>query len=645
MKRLLSILAILLAGTVTAGAQNNPYQIDDECYRWFMESERLVGKDGFEEASSNLLHAAISKGDTKAQTLYYVTRLKDATRKVPNHHPLSEKDERLVLDRQEELKTIADRLGYPQYFYYSYELVQNFYYNHDQPVRTMDLVTEMQQLAIQRGEPYGEWMGHRYLVSLYTAQNDYISAKKHILKALDMYERSTDPIIRRQSVCRLYCDLADTYPVGADSAKLNVAKAVQSAHLPLDTLRCHYYLARITALEKNIPEYNRHKEYCLKSGALQTISETAPLMFTIIDSVIAGDMSPYMKVIMSIDRTREVKFIANIAEHYDFKEEAFEIEKQLVASNEGRLAEVNQSKLSELNARMGNTSLQAELEDKSEEVTRISRILMLVFTALLLGIVIFLVVHIQSLQKHNAKLEEANKQVTLANAAKTRFVQNMSHEVRTPLNAIVGFSQLLSLPDGSFPEEEKAEFASHIVNNTKMLTMLLDDILNTSAMDSGNYRVSFEDGECGFIAKAAISSAEHRLQPGVQMRYEQDFEGEHQFRTDPQRAQQILINLLTNSCKHTAKGEIVLNCSLSEHPGEITYSVTDTGTGVPPEQAEAIFDRFTKLNEFVQGTGLGLSICREIAEKMGGRVYLDTSYDKGGARFVFVLPEKPENQA
>ena len=119
------------------------------------------------------------------------------------------------------------------------------------------------------------------------------------------------------------------------------------------------------------------------------------------------------------------------------------------------------------------------------------------------------------------------------------------------------------------------------------------------------------------------------------------------FTTDPRRVQQILINLLTNACKHTAKGEIRMESSLSENPGFVTYSVTDTGPGVPPDQADKIFERFAKLNEFVQGTGLGLSICRDIADRMGAKVFLDTSHT-GGARFVFAVPIEPpkeQNQA
>lgn len=131
-----------------------------------------------------------------------------------------------------------------------------------------------------------------------------------------------------------------------------------------------------------------------------------------------------------------------------------------------------------------------------------------------------------------------------------------------------------------------------------------------------------------------------RLQPGVSMKYVPAQEGTFSFRTDPRRVQQILINLLTNACKHTSSGEIRLGYSLEEYPGEVAFFVEDTGPGVPADKADAIFDRFTKLNDFVQGTGLGLSICREIAGRMGGRVFLDTSNTEG-ARFVFVLPLTP----
>lgn len=641
MKKTVFIALLMLWPFLNLAAQNNPYALNDECYKYFTQAELLIGKEGFDEANAALLHSAIANDDTKAQTLYYVERLKHASRSIPSHTKTTQEQDATILKYQDELKKVAEKYGYTQYYYYSYEITQNYFYNHDQPTRTMELLQEMQRTAIDRDEAYGQWMSYRYLVALYIAQGDYITAKGYILKALKIHASTSDPVIKRQSIARLYCDLSDTYVIGNDSVKININKALKARQVHLDTLRCEYHLAKIAAYDKDVASYRKHRDYCMNDPQLHTISATARLLFETLDAIIEGHFNYDRINALAFSRVREVKYIANVAEEYGYKDQAFDMERLLVRKFETQLAAADQSRIAEYDVRLGRDILQAELDNKAQEVSRITRLVMILLTTLLLGILIFLVLHVLSLRRHNKKLEEANKRVLQADAAKTRFVQNMSHEVRTPLNAIVGFSQLLSLPDGSFSPEEKDEFAGHIINNTKMLTMLLDDILNTTAMDSGNYRIQYEEGECGFMGHSAISSAEHRLQPGVTMRYEQDFEGAHSFRTDPRRVQQILINLLTNSCKHTTEGEIVLKCSLDENPGEVTFSVTDTGTGVPAEQAERIFDRFTKLNEFVQGTGLGLPICRDIAALMGGRVYLDTTHTGKGARFVLVLPSEP----
>ena len=107
--------------------------------------------------------------------------------------------------------------------------------------------------------------------------------------------------------------------------------------------------------------------------------------------------------------------------------------------------------------------------------------------------------------------------------------------------------------------------------------------------------------------------------------------------TDGKRLQQVLINFLTNAEKYTSHGEIHVHCSLSETPGMITFSVSDTGPGVPADKADMIFERFCKLDSFKQGTGLGLNICQVIAERLGGKVKYDQDYTLG-ARFVFIHP-------
>lgn len=647
MKGLLRIILLLVAvsSAIKTSAQNNPYGIDDECYALFQKAENLAGVVSDEEfnlVNDSLLQTALAKGDNKAEVIHYVERLKHL-----KSGPFS--NEERVLKAFEELKAIALTYGYRQYFYYAYELVQNFYYNNGRPNTSIELLQEMQAYAIEQNDAYGMWYSSRYMVLLYTAMNDYVTAKKYILEGIRVYNETDDPTVRRQSITTAYCELANTYPVLSDSMRINIDKAYEVSMNHNDTLRCIFYMAVIAALDKDVSRYTALRDRCLTDGQLHRISVTAKNMFHLIDEIIEGTINNEdLDDIEALSKIREMKFVVNIAELYGYENAAFRLEKRLMELMELNFARSNQLNMAELDAKMGNKVLTANLAQKSQQLAHTTLILTIVVTVVLLGLLALSYSQVIGLRRRRIRdrkmineLTAANRKAEIANAAKTRFVQNMSHEVRTPLNAIVGFSQLLSLPDDSLSPEEKQEFSNHIMNNTKILIMLLEDILNITDMDKGQYKITYDEGEVHYLCRSAITSSEHRLHPGVRMLYEPESEEPFTFRTDPQRVQQILINLLTNSCKHTSSGQIVLASSLTAKPGYVSFSVTDTGPGVPADQAEAIFDRFTKLNSFVQGTGLGLSICREIASLMGANVYLDTTYTAGGARFVFEVPVVP----
>lgn len=225
-----------------------------------------------------------------------------------------------------------------------------------------------------------------------------------------------------------------------------------------------------------------------------------------------------------------------------------------------------------------------------------------------------------------------------ANKAKTVFLQNMSHEIRTPLNAMFGFAQLLGMPEGSWSEEERDEYNKHILNSYYMMDMLIGDIIDVADSEHGNYRIETSDVLINDACRSAMSTAEYRKPANVAMRFVTDLDDNHIVKTDGRRVQQVLVNYLINSCKHTIEGEIVLSCSASDIPGKIVFAVTDTGEGVPKDKADEIFKRFIKLDQFTQGSGLGLNICQMVAKKLNGEVYLDKTYENG-ARFVFVIDD------
>lgn len=219
---------------------------------------------------------------------------------------------------------------------------------------------------------------------------------------------------------------------------------------------------------------------------------------------------------------------------------------------------------------------------------------------------------------------------------KNLFIQNISHELRTPLNAISGFSQLMASAD-QLGEEERRLCSSNILRNIELLTKLVNDILDLSAMETGQIEIRTSGMSAQELLRNVAAQMAAQIPQDVELKLDLPDEPLC-FASDEKRLNQILINLLSNACKNTTEGCITMSASAREN-GIVCFAVSDTGCGIPTEKAEVIFERFEKLDRYKQGSGIGLSICRIIAEALGGKIYLDTSYH-GGARFVVEIPLK-----
>ena len=241
------------------------------------------------------------------------------------------------------------------------------------------------------------------------------------------------------------------------------------------------------------------------------------------------------------------------------------------------------------------------------------------------------------LKRSQMRQEAMKEKAVQAIQRKNMFLSNMSHEVRTPLNAIVGFSAVLTDEDESFDDESRREFSEIIKVNSFQLLKLINDILDFSDFENDNITFNIRTHDavklCNEVVETVIAS--RKLE--VEMRFDTDL-SVLMLDTDDARLRQVLINLLVNAAKFTEQGSIVLELKMAD-AGTALFSVTDTGCGIPPEKQHLIFERFEKLNDFVQGSGLGLSICQLIVKYMNGKLWVDSGYTRG-ARFCFTHPLK-----
>ena len=240
---------------------------------------------------------------------------------------------------------------------------------------------------------------------------------------------------------------------------------------------------------------------------------------------------------------------------------------------------------------------------------------------------------ITNMQNIEQELVQARIKAEQSDRLKTAFLANMSHEIRTPLNAIVGFSRLMTIADNA--EDEK--LYSDIINqNSEILLQLINDILDLAKIEAGTLEYIRYPMDLGELCRNVYEMHKDRVQTGVVLILDNK-DTSLIINEDQNRIMQVVTNLITNAIKFTFKGEIRFGFEVRKE--YIDFYVKDTGMGISEEKIKMIFERFVKLNTFVQGTGLGLAICRVIVEKLGGEITAESKLNEGST-FRFTIPYK-----
>lgn len=238
---------------------------------------------------------------------------------------------------------------------------------------------------------------------------------------------------------------------------------------------------------------------------------------------------------------------------------------------------------------------------------------------------------ITNMQNIEQELIQARIKAEQSDRLKTAFLANMSHEIRTPLNAIVGFSRLMTMAENDADEK----LYSDIINqNSEILLQLINDILDLSKIEAGTLEYVRQPMDLGEICRNIYEIHKDRVQAGVTLILDNK-DAHLVINEDKNRIMQVITNLITNAIKFTFKGEIRFGFRLGED--YVDFYVKDTGMGISEAKVKSIFDRFVKLNNFVQGTGLGLAICRMIVEKIGGEISVESGLNEGST-FRFTIP-------
>jgi signal transduction histidine kinase len=255
---------------------------------------------------------------------------------------------------------------------------------------------------------------------------------------------------------------------------------------------------------------------------------------------------------------------------------------------------------------------------------------------------ILLETEIEQRKKAEALLREAKLKAEESDRLKSAFLSNMSHEIRTPLTTIVGMAGLLA--DKDYPPEKKKEISEHIDRSSEGLLTIINDILDLSKIEAGEIKIKNEPVDIRRLFRELESTFGNKLkrnnQTGIELRVVAPDNNLFPV-TDKNRLRQILSNLLGNALKFTSAGFIEAGYSVKDD--FIEFYVEDSGTGIPKDKFNLIFERFQKLHDHSNGTGLGLPIVKKLVELLNGQIRVESEVGKG-SKFIFTIPDTSNGQ-
>lgn len=652
-------LFLILFFTTTAKAQKEAetFNVDSTLYEYYQRCQEYLLEPVVLNMSDTLFRMAGERQDERMQAVAIATQL--------DYYYFQGTNEDSVIHYTNKVKEFAKATHQPKYYYFAWANRLITYYL--KTSRTNIALYEVQNMlkeAQEEDDKTGLSRCYNIMSQIYTIKRFDSMAFEWRLKEIELTEKYK---IENYNISQTYAQIANYYinQKKQKEALAAVEKAIATANSSTQQISAklefvNYYskFGDFQAAEKLLKEcqaafeqdkrlesikkrlYNIECLYYQQTKQYQKALEAAKMQEKeerrLSESILSS--SHYRTQGEIYQKMGNMNLAVKYLQMYINTDDSLKIANEQVASSEfATLLNVEK-----LNAEKKELMLQAQEKELHNKTTLI----------ILLGI-LFIFLYRENFLKRKLKVSEAELKIRneelmvsreelrkakdIAEASsrmKTTFIQSMTHEIRTPLNSIVGFSQVLSDHYSNSPETQ--EFVNIIKSNSNDLLRLVTDVLTLSELDQYEQLPTDPETDLNAICQLASEVAKDNTQKDVKVLFEPERDS-LLIRSNSERISQVLNNLAHNATKFTTHGSIRIAYSVLEAEKKIEISVTDTGTGIPKDQQEAVFERFYKMNSFTQGTGLGLPICRSIAEKLGGSLRIDTSYTEG-CRMILTLP-------
>ncbi len=677
---LFGVLSLLfsLSGTMAFGQRKDAardYAIDSTLYAYYRVCMQEIGNPAVMQMADTLFLMAKGKADPRMQAVALCTKV--------DYHYFRNRETDSILHYAQIVMDFARETRQPKYYYFIW--AKRLITHHLKNQRYALAVSEAQRLVEESnrdGYPEGISNGYNIISEIYAQRfmmGRAIQAKEQEISINEKYG------INQSNLSNAYSILGYLYARTGAYGKADDMFRKANQHLYTDSDEyyiCVYGAYNLIRKKQFGVAWNmleRTRKLIEESPKLQQMSYAErQYQQTLCDYYIAtGNHEEALKLLESRhesgNRHHAMRHYLDLARIYTKTgnlPKAIESYELYEAANDSLLAQREDEMTAEYAMQLNVYQLnqeKAQLEAEAYKADARNRMFAIILLSVILTLVIIAICREhrhnkylrssrrslaavnEQLEMTNRQLENANKELHTAkklaeNASrmKTEFIQNMNHEIRTPLNSIIGFSQLLV--DMIDEENEEAnEYAAIIERGSRNLLKLIDDIINLSNLDSGTEITCDKPVGATDVCRNAFVQVEKLVKPGVTVQLKPECQEEFFFFSNPQHIHQVLVQLLNNAAKFTETGSIVLGWQRHQADVFISFTVTDTGCGIPADKHQFVFERFAKIDTFALGNGLGLPIARICAERINGTLTIDPAYT-GGCRFILTIPIKHQSE-
>ena len=552
---------------------------------------------------------------------------------------ISTEDRDKFTEVTEQLKSECQKQGDERLFYSAWGNQSTYEATHQNYVKADEIADNIADYAGDQNSYWGNYIALHVKAVNALQKQDYQVAEEGFLKAVDFRhkyfpdESAGDDLQELMKIANHRKD---------QKAGLKYARQILAEPnvAPIHKGRALFRLSQFAFNKNNKELYDSIYNELMalkKSDGIGTIEPVVEVNYQIIN----GNYEEALRLCKDLSPEKRAERMAVIYHRMGDNDKAYEQMANFKKINDSIVLVSHGNVVASCYVQMNNERMKLEqklLEDENAKLKHLY--LYTVIGAILIILALVLWQHhrrIKRLEKENARLDKARKKAEKAFDMKNEFINNITNELRAPLNPIEGFSDILGTKEYELQPEEREELSALIKDSSKTITKLIDEMAELSLYESKkslpmNYTLS-----PNHLCRHMVDSLRPRCKEGVRMFFETELPDDYAVRTNMEGVEALLKHLIDNAIQYTDHGVITVACT--EYENKVRTSVTDTGKGISPERREHVFDTFREMGDNQKLQGLGLSICKAIVKLLGGKIWLDQDYTEG-SRFIFELPKE-----